>query len=458
MTDIGLTQARDKMHAAGVGAAAIRVFESHYANLADGAGGYVREADIEPLLEVDMASDVDIDRREAEDALDRTAILKLNGGLGTSMGLAKAKNLLEVRDGLTFLDIIARQVLAARQRHGVRLPLLFMNSFRTEADTRRALEAYPQLAVPGLPLCFLQNQEPKLRVDDLTPIDWPRDPSLEWCPPGHGDVYTALDDSGILDLLLERGYEYLFLSNGDNLGATPDALLAGWFAQSSAPYAAELCTRTANDRKGGHLAIRRRDGQLVLRDTAQTAPEEMDFFTDEHRHPYFHTNNLWVHLPVLKRTLQERTGVLGLPLIRNEKTVDPADPTSPAVIQMETAMGAAIEVFPGASAIGVDRNRFLPVKTTNELLLLRSDLFSLDEDHHLTARGPIPEIRLDNHYKIVQDFDRRIPHPLGLLGARSRTVLGDVSFGQGVTVRGHARIDTAEPMLVPDHAVLGDPA
>lgn len=171
MTDIGLTQARDKMHAAGVGAAAIRVFESHYASLADGAGGYVREADIEPLLEVDMASDVDIDRREAEDALDRTAILKLNGGLGTSMGLAKAKNLLEVRDGLTFLDIIARQVLAARQRHGVRLPLLFMNSFRTEADTRRALEAYPQLAVPGLPLCFLQNQEPKLRVDDLTPID-----------------------------------------------------------------------------------------------------------------------------------------------------------------------------------------------------------------------------------------------------------------------------------------------
>lgn len=150
--------------------------------------------------------------------------------------------------------------------------------------------------------------------------------------------------------------------------------------------------------------------------------------------------------------------MLGLPLIRNEKTVDPADPTSPAVIQMETAMGAAIEVFPGASAIGVDRNRFLPVKTTNELLLLRSDLFSLDEDHHLTARGPIPEIRLDNHYKIVQDFDRRIPHPLGLLGARSRTVLGDVSFGQGVTVRGHARIDTAEHMLVPDHAVLGDPA
>src|SRR5690606_34222700 len=118
-------------------------------------------------------------------------------------------------------------------------------------------------------------------------------------------------------------------------------------------YAAELCRRTANDRKGGHLAIRKADGQLTLRDTAQTSDEEMHFFTDEHRHPYFHTNNPWFDLQVLRDALAERDSVLGLPLIKNTKAVDPSDSSSPKVIQIETAMGAAIEVFPGATAIVV---------------------------------------------------------------------------------------------------------
>ena len=77
--------------------------------------------------------------------------------------------------------------------------------------------------------------------------------------------------------------------------------IAGWFAASGAPYAAEICRRTAADRKGGHLAIRKADQQLILRDTAQTAAEEMHYFTDEFRHPYFHTNNLWFDLEVLSR-------------------------------------------------------------------------------------------------------------------------------------------------------------
>ena len=176
-------------------------------------------------------------------------------------------------------------------------------------------------------------------------MTWEADPRLEWCPPGHGDLYPALEGSGVLDALLAAGFRYACVSNGDNLGAAPNATIAGWFAKSGAPYAAELCRRTINDKKGGHLAVRKADGQLILRDTAQTAPEEMDFFTDEHRHPFFHTNNLWFDLRVLRDTLTERGSVLGLPLIRNEKTVDPKDSSSTPVIQVESAMGAAIEVF-----------------------------------------------------------------------------------------------------------------
>ena len=457
MSQQGCEAARRKMREAGVPAPAIDVFSHYYELLESGETGLIREETIAPLLDPPMLDAVEVSEEQAREAIGATVIIKLNGGLGTSMGLDKAKNLLEVRDGLTFLDLIVAQVRAARRDHGARLPLLFMNSFRTEADTLEHLSRYDDLAVDGLPLSFMQNQEPKLRSDDLTPVEWPADPSLEWCPPGHGDLYTALYGSGVLQQLLDAGFRYACISNGDNLGAAPNARLAGWFAASGAPYAAELCRRTVNDRKGGHLAIRRSDGQLILRDTAQTAPEEMDFFTDEHRHPFFHTNNLWFDLRRLMEILVERNAVLGLPMIRNEKTVDPADSSSTPVIQVESAMGAAIEVFPGATAICVGRDRFQPVKTTNELLLLRSDVYRLDDDGHLIAQAATPEVSLDGaHYKTIQKFEARIPEAPSLKEATALRVTGDWTFGRGVRVFGEAILeDQGEPGIVPDGTRLG---
>ena len=377
MSETGLRLAQEKMAAAGIPQQAIDVFTHYYRQLEEGVSGFIPEDTIEPLLDPSMLSDAAVSEEDAATALEQTVIIKLNGGLGTSMGMDKAKSLLPVRNGKSFLDIIVDQVRHARAAYGIQLPLLFMNSFRTHDDTLAALARYGDLAVAGLDLGFVQNQEPKLRADDLTPISWPADPSLEWCPPGHGDLYTALTTSGMLDRLLSLGYRYASVSNSDNLGAAPNAVIAGWFATTGAPYAAEICRRTAADRKGGHLAIRKSDRRLILRDTAQTPKEEMDYFTDEFRHPFFHTNNLWFDLEALARTLRERKSVLGLPLIKNEKTVDPADPSSPKVIQIETAMGAAIEVFEGATAIGVGRDRFLPVKTTSDLLVLRSDAYDV---------------------------------------------------------------------------------
>lgn len=456
MSQQGLDAARAKMSDAGVDPVAIDVFSAYYHQLEEGGTGLIREDTISPLTDPPMLDDVEIDEEAAAEALDHTVIIKLNGGLGTSMGLAKAKSLLEVRDGLTFLDILARQVLAARRAHGARLPLLLMDSFNAHDDTMAALEAYPELPVEGLPLGFLQNQEPKLRADDLTPVQWPQNPALEWCPPGHGDLYTALLGSGILDTLLDQGFRYASVSNGDNLGAVPDARLAGWFAASGAPYAAELCRRTVNDKKGGHLAVRKSDGQLILRDTAQTAPEEMDYFTDEFRHPFFHTNNLWFDLRALRRVLDERHGVMGLALIRNEKTVDPKDSSTTPVIQVESAMGGAIEVFEGATCICVDRSRFLPVKTTNELLLLRSDVYDLDEAAHLVKTTESTcAIDLDKeHYKKVNDFAERIPEPPSLRRATSLRVEGDWTFGSGVVVQDEAVLHTDSPATVPDGATL----
>jgi UTP--glucose-1-phosphate uridylyltransferase len=391
-----------------------------------------------------MLSELVVSQQDAAAALGKTVIIKLNGGLGTSMGMDKAKSLLQVRKGQTFLNIIVDQVRHARAEYRIQLPLLFMNSFRTHQDTLAALDSYSDLAVAGLDLGFLQHQEPKLRVDDLTPVEWPADPNLEWCPPGHGDLYTAVAASGVLDRLLSLGYRYASVSNSDNLGAAPDATIAGWFAASGAPYAAEVCRRTPADRKGGHLAIRKADRRLILRDTAQTPKAEMHFFTDEFRHPFFHTNNLWFDLEVLDRTLRERNSVLGLPLIKNEKTVDPADPSSPRVIQIETAMGAAVEVFEGATAIGVGRDRFLPVKTTSDLMVLRSDAYELEADGQLTkVADPTPVVDLDDrYYKIIADFDHRFPTgPPSLKDARHLEVNGDWSFEADVRVTGAVTLE-----------------
>jgi UTP--glucose-1-phosphate uridylyltransferase len=332
-----------------------------------------------------------------------------------------------------------------------------MNSFHTREDSLEVLARYPELAIEGLPLDFLQNAEPKLSADDLTPVDWPADPSLEWCPPGHGDVYVALVASGILQRLRDNGIRYAFLSNADNLGATCDPDIAAWMLENEAPYVAEVCERTLSDRKGGHLAVRKADGRLILRDIAMVVDGEEHMFQDIARHRTFNTNNLWVDLEVLERLLSERDGVLGLPIIVNRKTVDPADGDSPEVIQIESAMGTAIETFAGSRAMQVPRTRFRPVKTTNELLLIRSDVFALDDAARIMSMidHPEPKIDLADVYKLVADFDARFPSgPPSLRECTSLTIRGDVTFGADVSCVGDVTIIADAPRTIENGARL----
>jgi UTP--glucose-1-phosphate uridylyltransferase len=261
----------------------------------------------------------------------------------------------------------------------------------------------------------------------------------------------------MLEALLEHGYRYAFISNSDNLGAVLDPRILAWFAGEGLPYAAEVTDRTEADSKGGHIARLKSGGGLVLRETAQTPDDDMDKFTDVERHPYFHVNNLWVDLEALRTLLEERDGVLGLPMIVNEKTVDPSDKSSPAVYQLETAMGAAIGVFEGARAIRVPRSRFVPVKKTSDLLVLRSDAYVLGDGARIAlAEGrtdaPLAELD-DEHFKLVRDFDAHFPAgPPSLREARKLTVEGDVTFGRDVVVRGSVTV--SGPEQVDDGAVL----
>ncbi len=445
-----------RMEAEGLPDIAIRTFAYYYWQLNSGQTGIIAESDIEtvdtlPNAETlpDTLSDI------GKNALRHTILLKLNGGLGTGMGLEKAKSLLPVKNGLTFLDIIAKQA----QHAGV--PLVLMNSFATRDDSLAALKDYPDLH-GNIPLDFVQHKIPKIHQHDLSPAEWDENPALAWCPPGHGDIYPALISSGMLDTLLTAGYKYAFVSNADNLGAVLDNRILGYFAQNDFPFMMEAADRTPADRKGGHLA-RRTDGQLILRESAQCAPEDTEHFQNIARHKYFNTNNLWINLPALKEKMTEREGILGLPMIRNAKTIDPRNPNSPAVYQLETAMGSAIAVFENAAAIRVPRTRFAPVKSTDDLLAVRSDAYHITADFRVTLaparQGKPVVVKLDStHFKLIDQLDVRFPHGApSLIHCDNLTVNGDVRFGKNITVRGDIRIenDAPDPLLLADNSVLG---
>ena len=357
-----------KAEAGGVHAAELSALRRRLRQLGEQQAGRLPGEVLEPLPDLPRLDELpEPPPGQAREVLDQLVIVKLDGGLGTSMGLSGPKSLFEVKPGTSFLDVLATQVLALRQRHGARLPLVLMNSAATRGPSLDALRRYDGLRVPGLPLDFLQGREPKIRADDLQPVQWPAGPELEWCPPGHGDIYTALAASGTLDVLLGAGLRYAFVSNSDNLGALADVRIAGWLAAEQVPFALAAVRGTPADRKGGHLA--RYQGRVVLRETAQV-PDGDTSFTDVERWRWYNTNNIWIDLRALQDLQAADPAAPDLPLIVNRETVDPRDPASTPVIQLESAMGAAIGSIPGARAVHVPRSRFAPVKTTDDLLVV----------------------------------------------------------------------------------------
>ena len=402
----------EKMQGVGLSRAAIEAFRHSVRVLTSNESMLIAEDEIAPAEGVEDWENLVAQTAPADAAmLQQTVVVKLNGGLGTSMGLQKAKSLLEIKPGATFLDLIVRQVQSLRRQAGCHVNLLLMDSFSTSDDTMAYLSRYAEDGFADRAnVEMLQNRVPKLTVDTLQPAAFPANPDLEWCPPGHGDIYPALVGSGWLDKLLAAGVKYAFVSNSDNLGAQMDTRFLRWFAESGAPFVMEVTRRTEADKKGGHLATRKADGQPILREVAQCPANDVPEFQNIDKHRYFNTNNLWIRLDALKEYLDAHGGVMPLPVIRNVKTVDPRDAATPKVYQLETAMGAAIQCFAGARAVCVPRSRFFPVKTCSDLLLLRSDAVVINDDGRMTLApecgGVAPVVLLDSKlYKLVDSLD-----------------------------------------------------
>ena len=422
---------------------------------------WIREEDVEPLGEVPSVRGI-VSEDADPSALASTAFIKLNGGLGTSMGLSAPKSSLPVAEKrgetLTFLDVIVRQIQTARERLGAQFPLIFMDSLHTSSLTLDEVGRLGFSNPDGIPLEILQNREPKL-LSNGEPASWPQNPSLEWCPMGHGDIFNVLYTSGLLDVLLEKGIRYLFISNCDNLGARPSTKIASYFASSPYSFMMEVARRTPSDVKGGQIVRDRRSGRLALREMSQVAPEDMRFASDISRHRYFNTNNLWIKVKDLKDRLEEAGGVFDFPLIVNKKTVDPRDPSSLPVVQLETAMGSIISKFDASSCLEVDKPRFLPVKTTEDLFVMRSNRFHLTDLYEMEDGDyNLPRVILDKrYYKLVSDFDRRMPSIPSLAAAASVKIEGDWTFGKNVSFFGNVLLeDNGKKNFVPDGSFVGD--
>ncbi|NVL92787.1 MAG: UTP--glucose-1-phosphate uridylyltransferase [Desulfobacterales bacterium] len=451
-----------KMAEEGIPPLIIEAFRFYYDKLVRGERGLLSREAISPVTKGDIAYREMLNgfAEDGRQATKETVIIKLNGGLGTSMGLSRPKSLIEVKDGLNFLDITARQILNQRERQGIKIPLVLLNSYKTNKDSIQFLGKYPDLA-SDIPLSFLQHKFPKVLKEDLSPAMWPMDRDCEWNPPGHGDLYLALITSGMLDKMTSKGYKYAFVSNSDNLGGLMDEAILGYFASQDFPFMMEVADRTEADIKGGHLA-KLRTGGLILREIAQCPEEETQEFQDIDVYRYFNTNNIWINLILLKGKLEEAANALGLPMIINPKRIDLRDGSSPEVYQIETALGSAISLFERATAVRVPRTRFVPVKKSQDLLALWSDCYVLTEDSRIIQNrerrfGTI-RIDLDDRYykKIDQLRERFANNAPSLIDCRSLTIHGNVYFGKGVVIRGDVNIasHSSKKVSIPEETVI----
>ncbi len=357
--------------------------------------------------------------------LDQLVVLKLNGGLGTSMGLkyAKSKIMFDVKNEKTFLDIIIDQIVEINEKYQKNVDLWFFNSFNTQKDTRAF---FYQKKIKNLVYHeIIQNKFPRIETQlidneiNYLPFSYSENYEQEWYPPGHGDIYRVFHINKIIESWLKQGKKFLFVSNSDNLGANIDLMIFGYFLKENLPFLMEVCQKTPLDRKGGIIVEYQNEIRLV--ESVEVPKKNITDFENINKYCFFNTNSLWFYLPALLEILKNK---FEIPLIINPKTINKRD-----VIQLESAMGSIIRFFPSSKIIKVPRERFLAVKTNNELLLMRSDYL---KDHKINLLRKkvdlVPEIKLSNNYHDLIDFEKYFQVIPSLINIEKLYLEGEIFF------------------------------
>ncbi|KAK5990680.1 UTP--glucose-1-phosphate uridylyltransferase [Cladobotryum mycophilum] len=366
----------------------------------------------------------DLANTESVQFLSKLAVLKLNGGLGTSMGCVGPKSVIEVRDGMSFLDLSVRQIEFLNRTYSVNVPLILMNSFNTDDDTAAIIKKYEGHNIDIL--TFNQSRYPRILKDSLLPV-----------PKSYNSDLT------------EWGIEIIFLSNADNLGAVVDLRILQHMYETKAEYIMELTNKTKADVKGGTIIDY--EGKVRLLEIAQVPKEHVNEFKSIKKFKYFNTNNIWLNLKAIKRVVEGDE--LEMEIIPNGKTIpgDKKGESDVSILQLETAVGAAIRHFHNAHGVNVPRRRFLPVKTCSDLMLVKSDLYTLKHGQlQMSAArfGDAPLIKLGSDFKKVSDFQKRIPSIPKVLELDHLTITGAVNLGRGVTFKGTVIIVATEGQTI----------
>ncbi|KAJ8540400.1 hypothetical protein K7X08_030319 [Anisodus acutangulus] len=330
------------------------------------------------------------------------------------MGCTGPKSVIEVRNGLTFLDLIVKQIEALNTKYGCTVPLLLMNSFNTHDDSSKIVEKYSKSNIEIH--TFNQSQYPRLVIEDFDPLPCKGNAGKDgWNPTGHGDVFPSLMNSGKLDALLSKGKEYVFVANSDNLGAVVDLKILNHLIQNKNEYCMEVTPKTLADVKGGTLISY--EGKVQVNE-----------FKSIEKFKIFNTNNLWVDLKAIKRLVE--ADALKMEIIPNPKEVDGIK-----VLQLETAAGAAI----------------------------RSDLYTLTDDGYVIgnparANPSNPSIELGPEFKKVANFLSRFKSIPRIIELDSLKVTGNVYFGDGITLKGKVIVNAKSgvKLEIPDGAVIAN--
>jgi UTP--glucose-1-phosphate uridylyltransferase len=366
----------------------------------------------------------------------RLVIGKLNGGLGTSMGCTGPKSLIKVRGEKTFMDLIVEQVSQLNAKWNKDIPLLLMNSFYTDKETAAFLDS---CEVPVI--SFKQNMFPRIDAESFLPLN---PDEYGWYPPGHGDFYTCMEQQGILRRLIEQGKDILFMSNADNLGAVADSKILDHMIEKKIPFLIEVTPKTPADVKGGTLY--EQEGRLKLLEIAQVPDEYIDEFCSKKKFSVFNTNNIWINLVNLEEKMQE--GPLNLNVIVNRKTIQ-----GKPVVQLETAIGSALDCFAGAVGLCVLRDRFMPVKKTEDLLLAQSNIFNLDDGRLVRNKerkiSSLPIITFRDTLQQVDAFQNCFSTIPDLLELESLDIAGQVRFEGIAFLKGKVGLNgNSKPIII----------
>ncbi|MCP9262957.1 UTP--glucose-1-phosphate uridylyltransferase [Dirofilaria immitis] len=332
------------------------------------------------------------EKEERDEILKRVSVVKLNGGLGTTMGCNGPKSLIELRSGLTFLDFAIGHVRHFNEQNNSSVPLVLMNSFNTDKAV------YEYLADRKINVkTFLQSKCPRIFVKNSMPVPLKDGgENIEgWYPPGHGNIFKSMHFTGVLDELLAQGRDICFISNIDNTGATIDLRIA------------KLMGGTLVEINGYIMHLEMPQGSVIS---------------------YVCFHDRWI--------------LLGLGKVRRKDAITVVLSNGEFVNQLETSLGGAIRNFDKVLSIKVPRSRFLPVKNTQELLAIMSDLYEVTENFSLqfVRKDKAPIIELSEHFSKISEFRERFCEIPRLRELKRLKVEGNIYFEHDVILKDNVEI------------------